>query len=31
MEWGVRFDPAFAAAAKLFARAAQREIAVLAG
>jgi hypothetical protein len=31
MEWGVRFDPAFAAEAKRFARAAQPEIAALAG
>src|SRR5271168_4732498 len=31
MEWDVRFDPAFAAEAKAFARAVQLEIAALAG
>lgn len=31
MEWDVRFDPAFAAEATAFARAAQLEIAALAG
>jgi hypothetical protein len=31
MEWDVKFDPAFAAEAKTFARAAQLEIAALAG
>lgn len=31
MEWDVRFNPAFAAEAKLFARAAQLEIAAMGG